>query len=361
MPGPLMYFSIPYDGSTLVRLASSPRLVVLAASAGSLPAIVSVLGSLPANFPAAIALVQHRAPGNPEQLIGILSRQTALRVCTATDGVALETGTVYVCPPAMHMIAAHSLLILDGPRLNFVRPSADLMFESVATTYGDRAIGIVLSGAGSDAARGSVAIARAGGIVIAQDESSSAVADMPRATIAAGVATQILNPEDIGKALCSWGEQILQTEQSKEHAVSNAVTKTSILLVDDHRIVLDGLRVLIERERDLAVVGEAEEGGHALRCAVDLAPDVVVMDIRMPGVDGIEATQRILEQLPRTKIVALSSELNASSVNRILRAGARGYVTKQRAFVELVQAIRTVKKGETYLSPEVGSLVAPIA
>lgn len=114
--------------------SSSARLVVIAASAGALPAIIDVLAPLPADFPAAIALVQHRGPAEPQVLVDLLARRTRLRVRHAQDGALLESGTVYVCPPGVHMTSEHCVRLIDGPRLRFVQPNADLMFASVART-----------------------------------------------------------------------------------------------------------------------------------------------------------------------------------------------------------------------------------
>ena len=167
---------------------SSPRLVVIAASAGALPAIIDVLAPLPPSFPAAIALVQHRGRSEPHVLVEILARRTQLRVRHAEDGALLEAGTVYVCPPGVHMTTEHCVRLTAGPKLDFVQPNADLMFESASRTYGDRAIAVVLSGAGSDGALGSVAISQAGGTVIVQDERTCSFPSMSKATTNIGSA-----------------------------------------------------------------------------------------------------------------------------------------------------------------------------
>ena len=191
-------------GSVAAPGASSPWLVVIAASAGSLPALFEVLGPLPPDFPAAIAIVKHRGLDEPERLVELLSRQTRLRVCHAQEGAALEPGTVYVCPPGMHMTTEHCVRLLKGPKLRYVRPSADLMFESVGRAYGNRAIGVVLSGCGSDAARGSLAMAHAGAAVLAQDQSTCAFPDMPRAAVELGAVERVGTPLEISELLRHW-------------------------------------------------------------------------------------------------------------------------------------------------------------
>lgn len=332
-------------------MSSSPRLVVIAASAGGLPAIVDVLAPLPADFPAAIAIVQHRGESDPELLIGLLARRTRLRVKHATSGTVLEAGTVYVCPPGMHMTTEHSLHLSTGPHVDFVRPNADLMFDSVARAYGERAIGVVLSGSGSDAALGSLAIANAGGTILAQDGRTTSFASMPMAAAAVGAVSAILTPAEIALEL--------QRLTDKHYATACATERATIdvVLADDHQIVLEGLQVLLSSESDLRVVASTGDGATAIQAARELSPDVVVMDIRMPGMDGIEAARAIIAENANVRVIALSAEHDAASVDRMLRVGAAGYVTKHRAFEDLVQAIHTVVKGRPYLCQEIARLV----
>jgi two-component system, chemotaxis family, protein-glutamate methylesterase/glutaminase len=341
------------DGMSSV---SSPRLVVIAASAGGLPAIIAVLAPLPPDFPAAIALVQHRGHAEPHVLIELLARRTRLRVQHAADGAVLEPGTVYVCPPGVHMTTEHCVRLIDGPKQHFVQPNADLMFESVGRAYGDRAIAVVLSGSGTDAALGSLAIAHAGGTVIAQDDRTCAFPEMPEAAAKVGSVDLVMTPAEIALEL---ERQVTGRAQARPGRRSEGLVAPSIkvVLADDHRIFLDGLRLLLESEPDMAVVSSIEDGAAAIRVASELAPDVVVMDIRMPGIDGVEATRQILAALPVTRVVALSAESDARTVDGMLRAGACGYLTKQRAFGELVDAIRSVMQGRIYLSHEVARMV----
>ncbi len=132
---------------------------------------------------------------------------------------------------------------------------------------------------------------------------------------------------------------------------------TKILLADDHQIVREGLHSLFEKEADLEVVGEAENGRQAVRMARDLKPDVVVMDVAMPDLNGIEAMRQILAELPAARILALSMYSNKHYVIEALKAGASGYLLKDGAFDELVQAIRAVIAGRSYLSPEITGAV----
>src|SRR5947209_4262172 len=114
----------------------SQTLVVIAASAGGLDAMSQVLSPLPADFPAAIAVVQHRGDRGPDLLVDVVRARTALDVRDAQDGEPLKAGTVYVCPPGMHVTVERTLRLIEGPRVQHVRPNADLMCRSVAQAYG---------------------------------------------------------------------------------------------------------------------------------------------------------------------------------------------------------------------------------
>jgi LuxR family maltose regulon positive regulatory protein len=130
-----------------------------------------------------------------------------------------------------------------------------------------------------------------------------------------------------------------------------------VLLVDDHALIRSGLRTLLEDEKGLRVVGEARDGREALEMVRKLSPDVVVMDITMPHIDGIEATRGILTESPETKVIALSIHGGKRFVENMLQAGAAGYVLKDSVPEELVDAVRTVLRGEKYLSASVTGLV----
>jgi DNA-binding NarL/FixJ family response regulator len=130
-----------------------------------------------------------------------------------------------------------------------------------------------------------------------------------------------------------------------------------ILLADDHKIVRDGLRSLLQAEADLEVVGEAANGREAVRLAQELSPDVVVMDVGMPDLNGIEATRYIAGGASGAKVIALSMHSDRRFVEGMLAAGATGYLLKDSAFEELARAIRTVAAGRTYLCPLVAGVV----
>jgi DNA-binding NarL/FixJ family response regulator len=134
---------------------------------------------------------------------------------------------------------------------------------------------------------------------------------------------------------------------------------TRILLVDDHQMMRDGLRSILELEEDLDVVGEAGNGHEALEMNRTLRPDVIVMDIQMRDLNGIDATHQIKAESPQVKVIALSTYSDESYVLSMLEAGASGYVLKESAVEEMRRAIRSGAEGHHYLSPEIaGSVVA---
>jgi DNA-binding NarL/FixJ family response regulator len=130
-----------------------------------------------------------------------------------------------------------------------------------------------------------------------------------------------------------------------------------IVLADDHQIIREGLRSLLEKESDMEVVGEAKNGREAVDLAVSLVPDVIVMDIGMPDLNGMEATRHIVEQVSDVKILALSMHSDRQFAAGILAAGASGYLLKDSAFGELAEAIRAVIRGQCYLSPAITGVV----
>ena len=135
------------------------------------------------------------------------------------------------------------------------------------------------------------------------------------------------------------------------------MSKAKVLLVDDHVVVRQGLKALFADEPDIEVVGEASNGREALERLSDLEPDVVLMDISMPGLNGIEATRQIQQHHPETKVVVLSMHANEEYVFQVLQAGASGYVLKQSDSMEVLTAIRAAVAGGSFLSPPISRTV----
>ena len=130
-----------------------------------------------------------------------------------------------------------------------------------------------------------------------------------------------------------------------------------ILLADDHNILRDGMRLLLERQAGFSVIGEAADGREVVQLAKDQSPDVVVMDIAMPNMNGIEATRRIVERSPEIGVVILSMHYDESYVIRSLKAGARAYLLKDAVKTELIAAIQAVVQGRSYFSPKISRIL----
>lgn len=159
--------------------------MALVCSAGGLPALISVLRPLPADFPAAVIALQHQSPDHPSYLAQILARNCALPVSAARHGAALRGGTVVVVPPGKHALVTvgNRLVLINSDHSLPARPSADLLLTSLALVAAQRTIAVILSGGGSDGATGAVALDTLGGTVIAADKASSAYFGMPEAAI----------------------------------------------------------------------------------------------------------------------------------------------------------------------------------
>jgi two-component system chemotaxis response regulator CheB len=178
-------------------------IVALAASAGGLAALSQVLSGLPAEFAPAVVVVQHLDPRHRSLMVDILSRRTSLPTKEAQEGERVRRGTVFIAPPNRHLLVNRdeTLSLSQSELVHFVRPSADLLFESVAASYGDRVIAVVLSGSGSDGAMGLQAVKKMGGTVIVQDEQTAEFFGMPQAAIKTGNVDFVLPLEEIAPAL----------------------------------------------------------------------------------------------------------------------------------------------------------------
>lgn len=136
------------------------------------------------------------------------------------------------------------------------------------------------------------------------------------------------------------------------------MSQIKILLVDDHAVVRMGFKMLIEAEADIKVIGEAESGELAVKLFQELKPDIIVMDITMPGIGGLEAIDRIMAKDKNTKILVLSAHEDSVHPKRVLNAGAMGYLTKRSAAEELIKAIKSIHQGKRYLEPNIAQQMA---
>ena len=185
----------------------SVPLVTIGASLGGLAAVSTVLRGLPPRLEAALALVQHRRPDADSPLAMLLSKHSALPVREPEVDERWAPGIVYLAPPAYHMLVEgdHFAFSIDAP-VAFARPSIDVLFESAADVFGRSLLGVILSGANDDGARGAAAIERADGVVLIQDPETAEHATMPRAAYAAAPAAVVASIDGIAAILASLGE-----------------------------------------------------------------------------------------------------------------------------------------------------------
>jgi len=133
--------------------------------------------------------------------------------------------------------------------------------------------------------------------------------------------------------------------------------KIKVVVADDHTILRQGIKALLDNLEEIEVVGEAKDGREAIKAIEELSPDVILMDIAMPGLNGLEATRRIKKKFPRTKVVVLTMHTNEEYIFQILNAGADGYLVKETAFQDLISAINSVHRGEAFMSPSISKKV----
>jgi two-component system, chemotaxis family, protein-glutamate methylesterase/glutaminase len=178
-------------------------IVALAASAGGLKALTDVLGGLGMDFPAPLVVVQHLDPRHRSLMAEILGKRTAIPAKEASEGDRMVPGHIYVAPPNRHLLvnADGTLSLTQTELVHFVRPSADLLFESTAAAYRERAIAVVLSGSGKDGSMGVKAIKKMGGTVIVQDEKTAEFVGMPEAARETGAVDFVLPLSEIAAAL----------------------------------------------------------------------------------------------------------------------------------------------------------------
>lgn len=177
--------------------------IAIGASAGGITALGRVLGSLPSRFPVPVVVVQHLDPRHRTVIAQVLGRRAIMPVKLAGDGEKAEAGTIYVAPPNYHLLVGENgmLMLSSSELVHFLRPSADLLFESVAGSYGPRAIACVLTGTGSDGVMGASAVKSRGGTVIAEDPEHAEFKGMPEAVVASGCVDFILPLDEIATVI----------------------------------------------------------------------------------------------------------------------------------------------------------------
>lgn len=191
------------DETALLPVTNGFELVVVAASAGGVQALTYLVSQLPPDFAVPVVIVQHVDPRHRSLLVEILGRRAQLGVMHVEEGTRLEAGTVFIAPPGLHVLVNPdgTLSLSKAELVHFVRPSADLLFDSAAASFKAGVIAVVLTGSGEDGATGVEAVKKMGGTVLAQDEASSEFFGMPGSAIATGAVDFVLPLDEIPAAL----------------------------------------------------------------------------------------------------------------------------------------------------------------
>jgi two-component system chemotaxis response regulator CheB len=189
------------------------ELIAIGASWGGMRALASVLEPLPEDFDIPVVVAQHRSPGGEDLLEQVLARGCKLAVVPAHDKDPLRPGRVYVAPPDYHLLVEPGHLSLNtDDYVQFARPSIDVLFESAAGAYGERVVGVLLTGANQDGADGLAKIVAAGGFTVVQDPATAARGEMPAAAITRGAARRVLELDRIGPFLAGLGSGVARGE-----------------------------------------------------------------------------------------------------------------------------------------------------
>jgi chemotaxis response regulator CheB len=370
----------------LSRGATPPRkLVALGVSTGGPNAVQSVLSQLPADFPAAIVIVQHMPVGFTELFAQRLDEACDIEVKEARSGDLLLAGRALVCPGNRHMIVKRSsggdmVVLTDDPRVNGHRPSVDVLFQSVAKEFGANGIGVLMTGMGEDGAEGLGELKRAGGLTIAQSEESCVVFGMPKAAIERGHAQRVVPLERLAQTLIGQCCEEPEPAQGQYHIRRPAVGPAGssglevagrmnlmpqfpallrskdrqpvrYLVVDDSVFARKNLTKMIE-DFGGEVAGEAGDGCTAITEYGRSRPDIVLMDITMPQMEGIEAVDRIVRQHPEARVVMVSSVGYQENIVTSLQKGARHFVQKPVKPEVLYEVIKYVMGDDVLADPQ---------
>jgi two-component system chemotaxis response regulator CheB len=344
------------------RQAAPPRkIVAVGVSTGGPNAVQSVLSQLPAEFPGAIVIVQHMPAGFTELFAERLDEVCKIEVKEARSGDLLLAGRALVCPGDRHIIVKRNaggdmVVLTDEARVNGHRPSVDVLLRSVAAEFGANGIGVLMTGMGEDGAEGLGELKRAGGLTIAQSEESCVVFGMPKVAIERGHAQRIVSLEMLAHTLMAQCREEAEPARAGAHPGQPAVAPAGssgfatagrmnpmpqfpallrskdrqpvrYLVVDDSVFARRNLTKMIE-DFGGQVAGEAGDGCTAITEYDRSQPDIVLMDITMPQMEGIEAVDRIVRQHPEARVVMVSSVGYQENIVTSLQKGARHFVQK---------------------------------
>ncbi len=339
------------------------EIVVVGTSTGGLKALQVLLSGLPADFPLPVVIVQHRGIGAESGLCEFLGQSSSLPVSEPEDKEPLLAGHAYLAPRDYHLLIANrSFALSTDPPVGFARPSIDVLFESAADEYGERAIGVILTGANRDGARGLAAIKSHGGLTLVEEPCSAVCREMPDAALAQTKADWILPLEEIATRLAAIDRRqahrrrVCRRKQSaRRRCHMEAEERINILMVDDSPTNLLALESILHApDRNLV---SAASGDDALRYLLDNEVAVILMDVYMPELDGLETAELIRgrDRSRNIPIIFLTADSTGGRhLSRGYSLGAVDYIVKPiepdilrskvAVFVELFKKTQEIKR-----------------
>lgn len=320
--------------------ARSSKIVAVGASTGGPRTLPIALGPLPRDFPCPILIVQHMGHGFMRGFAEWLDREIDLPVKMIEEAVRLEPGHIYLPPDGLHMeVVRQTAVLREGVPVNGCIPSVDVLFSSVAREYGERAIGVILTGMGKDGAEGSLAIKKAGGTVIVQDEDTSVIFGMPRAAMEIGAATKIEPLKSIASAIAN-SVTIPDMEEINEPRSGLAQEIHEILLVDDSSTMRAMLADILSDHG--YKVRQAENGRMALDEVSRSRPDLILLDVMMPELDGYAVCRELREDKEYLPILMITAKGDPQDLVQGIEAGADDYISKPFEELELIARVKSL-------------------
>ncbi len=319
--------------TTRIPSAEAPLLIALGASTGGPRALVQILSELPAVFPVPIAVVQHMAADFFDSFVAFLASRSSLKVCTAETGMRAAPGTAYLAPPNHHLTIDRDLVFklvpntIGSPHC----PSVDALFTSMARAIHGRAVGVLMTGMGSDGAEGLLALRKVGARTIVQDAASCVVAGMPMAALAIDAAEEVVELKQIATVL---------TDELRAHRgeVQAVRARKRILIVDDSPLLLEAGRLALE-----AAGYEVRTLENPLMVAMTLRKkpvDLILLDVNMPTVQGTQVVSALRAHGLNSTPVILYSDLEEPELRaKATECGATGWLRKSSDEHALIRAI----------------------
>ncbi|PLX41668.1 MAG: hypothetical protein C0608_04740 [Deltaproteobacteria bacterium] len=328
----------PRNNEQISSPAISSSVIAIGASTGGPRSLSALLSALKPDFPCPILLVQHISEGFMRGFSEWLGREISLEVVIVDHAMRLEPGRVYLPPDGYHLEVARGAAVLsEAPPLHGCRPAVDVLFKSLAEEYGERAIGVVLTGIGVDGAAGAAAIKAVGGMVIAQDEESSVIFGMPKAVIERDAATHVASLQNMPKLL---------SELASAHADDNgglfgaSQRVNEVLVVDDSPTMRAVLYDILTAHGHS--VRQAENGRLALQEISRQEPDLIVLDVMMPELDGYSVCRRVREDYGYIPVLMVTAKGSSEDMVRALEAGADDCIAKPFEPMELSARVQSL-------------------